>query len=484
MELNTPQDYVEMAVRRKWWIIIPFVLVMMGSYGVYKRLPKNYEAQTLILVRPQQISKDYVQPTVSQSVSNLLATIKEQILSRSNLEKVITQLNLTKDLSDPLEMEKKAGSMRKAIKIEVQRTRRATSSSLSISFVDENPGDAARIVNKIASLFITENVNMREKQIRGASQFLEKELQVIQKRLKEKEEAIRKFKEEYMGELPSQLEANLAILERLQQNVQTNNQSFIAAQQRKANLENLINRMKAAKTLIVTNKGTAPKVDPLKVQVDDQRKHLQNLRTQYTDGHPDVIMAKATLAKLEAQLRERKSIFASSKSKETNLTVDPDLMRLNGELQEVIVQIDRLTNEQTDIKRQIALYQKRVQSAPKREEQMSKLWRDYNLLQENYRSLRDKKIQAQLAENLEEKRKGEQFKILDSATTPMYPVKPDKNMFFGVAFVIGLGLGGGLAFLREHSDQSFYKVDDVETFLGFPVIATLPKIETRRSKES
>ena len=483
MELNTPQDYIKLAERRKWWIIIPFVLVMMGSVVVYKKLPKIYEAKTLILVQPQKIPKTYVESTVSQTVSDRMATVSQQILSRSNLQQVITQLQLTKHMSDPLQIEGKIGSMRKATKIEVHHERGETTGSFSISFEDKNPEEAARIVNEIASLFIAENLKGMEEQARFTSQFLEKELQDIEKRLKQKEEAIRKFKEHYMGELPVQLDANLRILERLQQEVQTNNQTIIAVQQRKANLENLINQMRKEKTSTQTNKGPLSQEDLLETKLNDERRRLQELQTQYTDHHPDIITAKANLAQLEAQFGKSKANVASSgPEKTTSPPIDPTLIRLNADLQEAIDHIYRLTNEEADLKHQIVLYQRRVENVPKREEELSALLRDYSLLQENYNSLLEKKTQAQLAENLEKRHKGEQFRILDVATPPMSPVRPDRVKFFSLAFVLGIGLSGGLAFMRENLDRSFYKADDVEQLLGFPVIATIPRIQTKKAK--
>jgi len=481
MELNTPQDYTEIAMRRKWWIIIPFVVLMMGSYGVYKKLPKMYKATTLILVQPQKLPTNYVNPTVTLSITDRLPTISQQILSRTILEQVINQLHLLENPADPLRLTKKVNSLRKAIKIEVNPGGRGreTTSTFAISFEDENPVNAARIVNKIASVSIAENLKEREEQAHDTSQLFEKQLSEVEKRLKEKQVAIRRFKEQYMGELPDQQDANLRILERLQRELQTDNQSLIAAQQRKANLELQIDQtrtaiaQRAADQTLVTG-------DPLLTQLNDQRRRLQELQTQYTDEHPDVIATKASIERLEAQLRERK-FMTGQESKEATPILDPTLDRLNQELQEVIDRIDRSNAEQANLKDRIAIYQRRIENAPKREEQISILLRDYNHLQETYQSLLDKKIQAQLAENLEKRQKRDQFKILDPALPPMNPFKPNRKQFFGLAVILGLGLGGCLAFVREHTDRSFHKADDVERFLGLPVIATLPRIETRRS---
>jgi len=482
MELNSPQDYIEVAMRRKWWIIIPFILVMMGSYGVYKKLPKIYKATTLILVQPQKVPTSYVRPTVTLSVSDRLATLSQEILSRTSLEQVVTQLHLIEDLSDPLLINQKVISMRKSISIDVRGGRRGQStSSFAVSFEDRDPANAARIVNKIASLFITENLRIREEQARGTAQFLEKELFKIEKRLKQKEEAIRQFKQQNMGELPGQLSANLRILEGLQQQVQINNESIISAQQRKENLKNQIDQVRDATSLGLTAQGVVTQ-DPLLAQLDNQRRTLQGLQGQYTDQHPDVIAAKASIEKLEAQIRERDAQESQETTPGTSPIFGSTLSRLNIDLQDVINQIDRLKREQANLKDQIELYQRRIENVPKREEQMSTLLRDYSLLQGNYQSLLDKKIQAELAENLERKQKGEQFKILDPATPPMYPFKPDKRKILGLAFALGLGLAGGLTLLREQMDRSFRKIDDVEQFLGFPVIATIPRIKDTRKE--
>jgi polysaccharide chain length determinant protein (PEP-CTERM system associated) len=454
---------------------------MTASVGVYNKLPKIYRAATLILVQPQEIPTRYVQPTVTLSVSDRLATISQQILSRTSLERVIAELNLIQDQSDPLLLDQKVGSMRKAIKIKVHRGGRQSTSSFSISMEDKNPEEAARIVNKIASLFITENLKVREEQARGTSSFLEKELLAIEQKLMQKEEAIRNFKEKYMGELPSQLDANLRILGRLQEQFKTNNDSILSALQRKTNLENQIDQIRRTGSYGLTGQSSAIQ-DPLVAQLNNQKNRLRELQIQYTEKHPDVIAVKISIQKLEVQIRDRKEKMSNQPQESTTLD-DPTLNRLNAELQQLVYQIQKLRRDQDNLRDQIDRYQRRVESVPRREEQMAALLRDYRLLQNNYRSLLDKKIEAELAENLERKRQGEQFKILDPATPPTSPFKPDKKKIFGFAFVLALGLGGGLAFLREQMDQSFHKVDEVEEFLGFPVIASIPRIESKKSEK-
>jgi polysaccharide chain length determinant protein (PEP-CTERM system associated) len=471
-----------MALRRKWFIIIPFVLVIVGSFFVYKRLPKIYRATSLILVQPQKIPTSYVAPTVTLSVADRLSTISQQILSRTSLEQVIEQLGLVGDSSGSISKAKKVELMRRSINVEVNSDRRqrdSTTSSFSISYEDENPVTAARIVNKIASLFIAENLRVREEQARSTSRFLEDELVETERKLEEKEENIRKFKEGHLGALPAQLDANLRILDRLQQQVQTNSEFIISAHQRKASVESQIDQMLSQQASSEPTDLTATSQDPLLSQLREQRTLLQELEGRYTDRHPDVVTARETLQRLEDEIAKNNRENTGA-TQGAMLGLDPTLSRLKSELQDVTGQIARLESEQENLKDQIAGYQHRVDSVPQTEERMSTLLRDYTLLQENYQSLLEKKIQAQLAENLERRQKGEQFRILDPATPPTVPVRPDKKRVFGLAFILGLVLGFGSAFLRDQMDRSFHKEEEIESFLGFPVIAAIPRIEAER----
>jgi capsular polysaccharide biosynthesis protein len=87
-----------------------------------------------------------------------------------------------------------------------------------------------------------------------------------------------------------------------------------------------------------------------------------------------------------------------------------------------------------------------------------------------------------MAENLERKQQGEQFKILDPARIPEKPVKPDRNKILLMGAVIGLVAGLGLAWFRESLDQTFHTVSDVEDYLGISVIATIPNLKEEEKK--
>ncbi|MGZ3513372.1 MAG: GumC family protein [Thermodesulfobacteriota bacterium] len=490
----TIQDYLDIGLRRKWYIIVPLVICVLGSFGVYKYLPKVYKATTLILVQPQRVPENYVRPTITDSVASRLNTIGQEILSRTRLEKVIQEFNLYSDIRKSVPMEGIVEVMRRAVEVKVQANpqNERVQNSFSVSFEGKDPETVMMVTNKLASLFIEENLKVREDRAEGTSEFLSKELQGMDERLRQKEYEIRNFRERAMGQLPQQLDANLRILERLQQQIKTTNESLRAAEDRIIVIQNQIEMMKKREIVRVGSQGDISVdrgEDPLIAQLRNLRSDLAVAQSKYKENHPDVIDLKRKIADIEPKIRESMRKTKGQGVSGQNLTppsLDPETERLLTQYTEqyhaAALETKRLREEEKELKQQIALYQRRIEDTPRREQELAFLTRDYDLLKTHYQSLSDKKIQAQMAQNLEHKQQGEQFKILDPARVPEKPVKPDRNKILLIGTVIGLALGLGLTWLRETMDQSFHTVSDVESYLGLPVLATIPSLREEERK--
>jgi len=510
-------EYLAIGLRRKWWIIIPVIAAVFISYGVYKYLPKVYKATTLILVQPQRVPEAYVRPTNTETVSARLNTIGQEILSRTRLEKVIQEFNLYPDYRQRAPMEEVIETMRKSINVEVQARARddRSQNTFSLSHEGQDPRTVMLVTNKLASLFIEENLKVRELQAESTSDFIIKELQSMEDQLKKRDQATRSFKERNMGNLPQQLDANLRILERLQQQLQTTNETIKTAEDRAFILQGQMEQLKRSLTTQVRIPGTRREPgqeseeireevipeDPLVTQLNNLKRELGIAQSKYTESHPDVIDLKKRIsglepkvekilreqeAKKEARLKELKARqdrarTATTTEDQTVVITDPATQRLldqyTTQFNESQLEAKRLRVETKNIKDQIVLYQRRIEETPKREEELSLLMRDYDLLRTNYQSLLDKKIQSQMAENLERKQQGEQFKVLDPARTPEKPVRPDRDRILLIGAAIGLMSGLGLAYFRETWNQKFHTEAEVEHFLGIPVIAVIPNLK-------
>jgi hypothetical protein len=110
------------------------------------------------------------------------------------------------------------------------------------------------------------------------------------------------------------------------------------------------------------------------------------------------------------------------------------------------------------------------------------LKRDYVNTQESYNSLLNRKLEAEIAVNMEKKQKGEQFRIIDRATLPRKPVSKDMRKLFLFSVAAGLGLGGGLIFLLDFLNPSLKQPKDYQSELGLLVLATIPKLLSPKDK--
>ncbi len=493
------EPYVDALLRRKWWIVTPLTLCLVFGVLYAQIAPKTYEASTLILVEPQRIPTNYVQPTVTESVQSRLRTITQEVNSRTNLERIIKDFNLYPDsrirerglkdvlrdrlrklLGRPVLKEEDAPKvplmdlvedLRKKIGVNV----RGQGNAFEITFQWDNAETAAAVANAIASQFIEQNLKVREEMAMGTTAFLDAETQRLRKELEAREQALEKFKKENMGMLPDQLKSNLDILGQLKQE--------LADLEKRVDMEKQQALMLQSQSQAMAQSG--PDMSSLMVQdesvamgggeIDQLQQKLKELLTHYTERHPDVVALKRKIAKLEREAAEAQQASGTVKKKSTL-----DLGGFSGQdmfamqMEQIKTRIADYEKQITALKEQIALYKDRVEKTPEVELELTKLVRDYQTVQDRYVRLLAKKLDAQMAEELERRQKGEQFRVIDPAVAPDRPVKPDVRKVLAMALVAGLGLGCGLAYVRETLDPRFYSQEEVEAVTRCKVLVSIP----------
>jgi len=318
------------------------------------------------------------------------------------------------------------------------------------------------VVNTLASHFIDENLKVREEQASGTSNFLEGELFSMRKKLEEVEEVMKEYRRTYMGELPEQLESNLRILDRLQEQMLDRHTRLSDAKNRLSALTNTINASKAP-TLLLPEGAT---------DLNQLTEQLNALLAKYTDRHPDVIRLKKNIANLKAKIDKINKVEGAPKKNTTTMTFADKQAFF-----EIKQEVKSLKKETAELQAQIDVYKSRVENTPKREQELMSLRRDYRNIQESYSSLLQRKLEAEIAVNMEKKQQGERFRIIDYARLPEKPTSPDMKKLFLMVTTIGFGLGCGIIFILEYMDTSFRRSEDIESFLDIPVIAEIPSIQ-------
>jgi polysaccharide chain length determinant protein (PEP-CTERM system associated) len=436
--------YLEIPLRRPKLFAITLLGVWAVTVVAGLMQPKCYRSSTLILVESEKVPEAFMPKMATQGAGRRLQTIRQEMLSRTRLEAVIREV-------DPY------GSGPDQLSTSVERLRNATSITVrgNDAFVIEvthvQPTKAQAVASRLATLFIEEAARDRESQVREAYEFFDSELSDLRRQLEEREQTLRRYKERHMGTLPEQTPANLATLQRLQLEHQTTSENLRAANQRLMEFEANPSQAVAAPA----------------AELERLRSELQSLRARYTDEHPDVRAALSRLRALEG---------SSPSEQDQKLEEGRSL-----QLEQARADVTRLRNRLAELERSIETFQARVEQAPRTEQEIATLSRDFQKLNERYLNLLNKKLEAQMNAKMEQRWKGEQFRILDPANLPERPYWPRPALFVALGLALGLLAGLVVAIGSDFLDSTLKGVRDVEELLPFPVLAVIPSLDSRRA---
>jgi uncharacterized protein involved in exopolysaccharide biosynthesis len=187
--------------------------------------------------------------------------------------------------------------------------------------------------------------------------------------------------------------------------------------------------------------------------------NLAILKTRYTEQHPDVRALQSRIDMLEK---------AAANQAPDAPPADPAAAAAEMRVREARIEIESLRQRLADVDRRIAAFQERVEAAPRREQEVLGLMRDYQKLSENYSALLSKKLDAEMAARLERQQKGQQFRVLDPAYLPEQPSFPNRGMFALAGLGIGILLGVGLGDHGDALDPTIKDAESVRSAFSFP----------------
>jgi polysaccharide chain length determinant protein (PEP-CTERM system associated) len=492
----TPEDVLMIAWRRKWWILIPFVVVSIATLAVSHSLPNRYQSEALIQIIPQKVPEDYVRPTVTTGIDVRLQQISQEILSRTRLKELIKDNNLYAKQRERMLMDDVLPMMRKDIKIDIDRRGlgdRVTSASFRLSFTADNPKTAQKVTDDLAHFYESESLRDRRDWADQTSAFLESQLTEARNKLEEQEKKLEEYRQRHAGELPTQVDFNMQAVQNLQMQIQALVESLARDRDRLAVNQRLLADARAEEeaapaTPVVTGVpvgGEAPLMASTAEQLELARAQLRALELKYTPDHPDISRQKRTIADLEQKLAAEaleKPVSPDAPGARP-LTREEGARRnkirdLETERDSLNRQIAFKEDQEKQLRDRVAGYQARLEATPKRESEWISLTRDYATLEKAYQDLLLKSQNSKVAANLETQQIGEQFNILDNANLPERPISPNRPR------INAMGVGGGLVLgllfvaLLEYRDSTFRTDDDVLSVLSLPVLAVIPIVTT------
>jgi len=470
-------QYLQVANRRAALILLTALAVTVIVMIVVWHMPNRYRAETVILVDPQQVPGTLVPSIVTSSVSDRLSTIQQEVTSPTRLEMLIHSMNLFAEMRKTTSEHQVIAEMQKAISVQVVEPGGRGMSAFRVAFSGKDPVEVAEVANRLAELFISENLKLREKQSYGTAEFLEDEQKRTKQELEQKEVELNDVKSKYMLDLPESKQYHLEALATLRNQLQASQDRVNRAQQQKVYLQSL---MSTQAPTVDLDSGRDAGSSGSSAQTQKLEAQLSALRARYGDNYPDV-------RKVEAELRE-----ATQKTpKQGTVEVAPPAIQeapssataagRNPVLVAQIVALDeeiaKAKTERQALEQQIALHEGKLQKIPLVEQRISGVMRDYDSLRAHYTALENKKLDADTASALETHEKGERFHVLDRAMVPTQPFAPKRTLISLAGLVAGLVAGLGLAVLLEVRQGAVHTKAEALRLAGeIPILAAIPMI--------
>jgi len=494
-------DYALILWTRKWFVIVPAVVVAVATATWAYYLPNVYRSTATIVVVPPQVPRSIVQSTVTASVAERLASMTQQILSRARLERIIQEFNLFPRERETQIMEDVVANMRALnIRVDVPRARRnENTTAFTISFDSAQPRTAQQVTERLAAMFVEENLQNREQLADSTTQFLKTELDDARRRLVEREAQIEAFRREHAGKLPSQQDSNLQLMQTTQVQIQANVDGAARDRDRLAILEasiaDTLATASAAPAVPLTSAGRAGEpvvtAGTAAQQLEAARAGLRNLELRLKPEHPDISRAKRVIAGLEVKA-EAEALAApvphdAAASTETTaglpVAAASRISAMRIETQQIKLRLEGRQRDDARLHEVLKDYARRIEGAPGLESQLTDLMRDYGSLQEQYSALLRKSEESKVAVNLERRQIGEQFRVIDPARMPERPISPNRARLNLMGLGGGLALGLGLVGLLAYRDTRLKTDTDVIVSLALPVLAVIPNMITVSERE-
>jgi len=477
MELG-PKDYLLIVKRRKWSLIGTAGLVVLISVITALVWPPSYKSVSTILIEEQEIPPDYVMTTVTSYAEQQLQITNQRIMSSTKLLEIVDRVGLYQDLREKLTTEEIVDKMRGDIHLdlinaEVMDRKTGRPATATIAFTlgyegQDTPGKVQKTADVLASLFLEENLKVREKQASETFIFLEEEAKKVKADLEGLEAKIKTFKEQHADALPEMLQVNVQNLQRLDMDLQQLQSNSQRLEQQKGYLESQL------ASIPETGLSRKSHLEELKVQ-------LAALTTKFSDEYPDVIKMKAEIAELERMTGDA----ATADDKGGTAQPDnPSYITLAAQLASTKSEIASVKQQIKDTTAKVADYNRRIDLTSRVEGEYKTLMNEKNTTELKYNDLIRKTMEARVSRGLEKEQKGGRFTLIDPARLPEKPFKPNRVAIMLIGVVLGVGAGFGMLAVREFLDESVRSVGALAVATSFPVVGSIPEIETEQDKRN
>jgi succinoglycan biosynthesis transport protein ExoP len=446
------QKLLGIVKHHKLAIALP-TLLMAGVFAVYAYyLPARYEAKALLALDPNGMTANVQMPTIEEQ----LVTVREIVLGRPFLEKIVAEFELYPPTGDAVD------AVKLRIPIDV-----VSAKAFHVGFQSEDPEVAARVANRLADLFVSQTASAQTRNVAQTTDLLQEGLQSLRGRLAAQLDRIQNYKEKVGGALPERLDRNLKVIEVLDDRLQSANTRIASDQATRAAVVKEMSELEKRGALepAVSREKTADER-----KLDEARLELARLRAKYTEQHTEV----KNLVKEVKDLEKNQAQGTPSRAEPSALSLR--YLQLGAELEGIDQRLQSQRQEVTSLTSELLTNRVQVSTVPQHESQIAFLMRDYATTQASYQELLGRQNVAGIVPGPGPVSSGLLFKVAEPARTPLTPYSPLRVRIILMGLFAGLGVGGVLAFVREQLNTSFLNAEEFAAFSSMPVLAEIPSI--------
>jgi polysaccharide chain length determinant protein (PEP-CTERM system associated) len=471
------------AWRFRWRAVAAAVVAAVVGWAIVFALPDRYEAETQVLVDSRTALKPALQGlTNDQDVSVQLSYVQQSLLVDPQLCAIVNEAGMLPGCaSDPGAAQVPLAQIRKRIQMSVQSIddRSGPSGSagdtFDITYQDQDRAQALKVISVLLNTLITQTLGGKRQGSEHAQEFLESQLKDYEKRLQVSEDKLAAFKSQHLGQLPNDDGGYFAQMQKENQAVADARISLLMAQNRRATLEGQLhgNAAVLASSAVQStgSQGSTP-TDTVS-QIAAEQANLDALLLKFTDRHPDVIAARASLAALKARraveinsLRNGDAAAAAATGASSNPVFQSIQLALNKtdvEIADLRTQLEQHENKAT------ALH-KLVDTAPQVEAEYAQLSRDYDVNKAQYAALLSSYDKSKLGQRADDAG-SVRFQIVQPPTVSFKPVSPKRPMLLAAVLVAALAFGAAVAYALDQADPVLGSALAVAKQTGLKVLA-------------
>jgi uncharacterized protein involved in exopolysaccharide biosynthesis len=489
------KDVTTIVRRRKWHVILPILLVTLVSFGGSYLLEKRYSSSTMVVIGQTKYLSKQLQAMIpgqedrrfaNFQQKNRLIAIKNEIMSSSYLTRLVEELGLFEN-QEVIRSAQKMHEKRPDIPIKnltyhilIRDLRKNIDVDfngediIEISSESNNPGLAMSIATKLAEIFKDERLQRELKGVRGALDFSDEQLAIYKINLEDAEQAKADFISEYIrDQLDESITADTNIRAIL---IDIDNIKLMIEDNIEDQSRTRLELSKYRKSQLVLKTGA--EYERIKENIYSEAQRLADLMSKYIWSDPNVLNANLRISnwqdEMEALIKNQVSEqYSSAPNAEREKLVEFFTLQSR----EMV-----LRQKMNDFEVAISILRNRITEAPQNEIQMRNLENDVISARQIYEKFKDQLTGSEISQSLMRGEAESKYRIMEPASIPLEPVKPNRLKITILGAMLGLVIGGVAALLAELLDNSFRKIEDVEEFLRVPVLATIPSISSIKGK--